>query len=99
MAGLYPANPSGGQYVFASPQFEEVKFNLPLNKSFVIRAKNSGKGKPYIQSVQLNNKPYNKTYIDHTTLINGGVLEFIMGAVPNKQFGEKPATWPASSTQ
>jgi putative alpha-1,2-mannosidase len=28
MAGLYPGNPSGGQYVFASPQFEEVKFNL-----------------------------------------------------------------------
>lgn len=99
MAGLYPANPSGGQYVFASPQFEEVKFNLPLNKSFVIRAKNTGKGKPYIQSVQLNNKPYNKTYIDHTILINGGVLEFIMGAIPNKQFGEKPATWPTSSTQ
>lgn len=99
MAGLYPANPSGGQYVFASPQFEEVTFKLPLNKSFIIRAKNTGKGKPYIQSVQLNNKPYNKTYIDHATLINGGVLEFIMGAAPNKQFGEKPATWPASSTQ
>lgn len=99
MAGLYPANPSGGQYIFASPQFEEVTFKLPLNKSFIIRAKNTGKGKPYIKSVQLNNKPYNKTYIDHTTLINGGVLEFIMGAIPNKQFGEKPATWPTSSTQ
>jgi len=99
MAGIYPGNPSGGQYVFASPFFKEVKFNLPLNKSFVIRAKNAGKGKPYIQSVQLNNKPYNKTYINHTTLMNGGVLEFIMGAVPNKQFGASPATWPSSSSQ
>ena len=99
MAGIYPGNPSGGQYVFASPFFEEVKFNLPLNKSFVIRAKNAGKGKPYIQSVQLNNKPYNKTYIEHTTLMNGGVLEFIMGAAPNKQFGAAPATWPSSSSQ
>ncbi len=99
MAGIYPGNPSGGQYVFASPFFEEVKFNLPLNKSFVIRAKNAGKGKPYIQSVQLNNKPYNKTYINHTTLMNGGVLEFIMGAAPNKQFGSSPATWPSSSSQ
>jgi predicted alpha-1,2-mannosidase len=99
MAGIYPGNPSGGQYVFASPFFEEVKFNLPLNKSFVIRAKNAGKDKPYIQSVQLNNKPYNKTYINHTTLMNGGLLEFIMGAAPNKEFGASPATWPSSSSQ
>lgn len=99
MAGIYPGNPSGGQYVFASPQFEEVKFNLPYNKIFVIRAKNTGKNHPYIQSVQLNNKPYNKTYIDHTTLMNGGVLQFIMGDKPNKQFGASPATWPSSSSK
>jgi predicted alpha-1,2-mannosidase len=99
MAGLYPGNPSGGQYVFASPKFEEVKFNLPGNKSFVIRAKNAGKGRPYIQSVQLNNHPYTKTYIQHATLMNGGVLEFIMGDKPNKSFGALPASWPSSSTQ
>ena len=99
MAGIYPGNPSGGQYVFASPQFEEVKFNLPLNKTFLIKAKNTAKDHPYIQSVQLNNKPYNKTYIDHTTLMNGGVLEFIMGAAPNKEFGASPATWPSSSSK
>ena len=99
MAGLYPGNPSGGQYVFASPQFEEVTFNMPKNKIFVIRAKNTGKNHPYIQSVQLNNKPYNKTYIDHTTLINGGMLQFIMGDKPNKKFGASPAAWPSSSSK
>ncbi len=99
MAGLYPGNPSGGQYVFASPQFDEVKFNFAGNKSFVISAKNAGKNRPYIQSVQLNNKPYNNTYIDHTTLINGGVLEFTMRDKPNKTFGQSPATWPSSSSQ
>jgi predicted alpha-1,2-mannosidase len=99
MAGLYPGNPSGGQYVFASPKFEEVKFNLPGNKSFVIRAKNAGKGRPYIQSVQLNNRPYTKTYIEHAAMMNGGVLEFIMGDKPNKSFGALPASWPSSSTQ
>ncbi|MBP6024992.1 GH92 family glycosyl hydrolase [Ferruginibacter sp.] len=99
MSGLYPGNPSGGQYVFASPQFEEVKFNLAEKKSFIIRAKNAGKGRPYIQSVQLNNQPYAKTYIEHTQMIKGGVLEFAMGATPNKSFGFLPASWPASATQ
>lgn len=99
MAGIYPGNPSGGQYVFASPQFEEVTFNMPKNKIFVIRAKNTGKNHPYIQSVQLNNKPYNKTYIDHTTLINGGMLQFIMGDKPNKKFGASLAVWPSYSSK
>ena len=72
---------------------------MPKNKIFVIRAKNTGKNHPYIQSVQLNNKPYNKTYIDHTTLINGGMLQFIMGDKPNKKFGASLAVWPSYSSK
>ena len=99
MAGLYPGNPSGGQYVFGSPQFDEVKFKVAGNKSFIIKAKNAGKGRPYIQQVQLNNKPYQKTYIDHTTLMNGGELEFIMGEKPNREFGQLASSWPTSLNQ
>ena len=98
MTGIYPGNPSGGQYVFGSPYFNEVKFNLPGNKVFTIVTKNGGKDHPYIRSVRLNNKPYNKTYIDHSILINGGVLEFVMGDKPNTLFGKDPASWPASSS-
>ena len=97
MAGLYPANPASGQYVFGSPQLNEVKFSLPGDKSFVIRTINAAKNHPYIQRVKLNNKPYLKTYIDHTTMIKGGVLEFTMGERPNKEFGKSANTWPASS--
>ena len=99
MAGLYPANPSGGQYVFGSPQFDEVKFKLAGNKIFTIRTKNAAKDHPYIQSVLLNNKPYTKCYIDHTTMLSGGILVFTMGDKPNKQFGLAPVSWPASSTK
>ena len=96
MAGLYPANPASGQYVFGSPQFDEVKFSLAGNRSFVVSTRNAGKGHPYIQSVQLNGRPYSKTYIDHSTLLKGGVLELVMGAHPNKEFGLDPITWPSS---
>ena len=99
MAGLYPGNPAGGQYVFGSPLFDEVKFNLPGNKIFIIHTKNAGKDHPYIQSVKLNNIPYNKTYIDHTTLMKGGVLEFVMGEKPNKAFGQSAVSWPSSAEQ
>lgn len=97
--GLYPGNPSGGQYVFGSPLFDEVKFNLPAGKVFTVITKNAGKDHPYIQSVKLNNKPYNKTYLDHTILMKGGVLEFTMGEKPNKAFGQSEASWPSSVTR
>ncbi|MEO6730253.1 MAG: GH92 family glycosyl hydrolase [Ferruginibacter sp.] len=96
MAGLYPANPASGQYVFGSPRFDEVKFNTGKNP-FIIRTKNNAKDHPYIQSVSLNRKAYSKTYIDHSTLMKGGVLEFTMGKQPNKIFGSGTDTWPASA--
>jgi putative alpha-1,2-mannosidase len=48
--------------------------------------------------VRLNNTPYNKTYLDHAALMQGGVLEFVMGDKPNKLFGKELSAWPASSS-
>lgn len=97
MMGFYPANPASGEYLFGSPVFDEVKLKLPSKKTMVIRTKNNAKDHPYIQRVVLNGKPYTKTYIDHTTLLKGGVLEFVMGDKPNKQWGINPNDWPASA--
>jgi predicted alpha-1,2-mannosidase len=97
MMGLYPANPSSGQYVFGSPMFDEARLQLPNNKSFTIRTINNAKDHPYIQSVKLNGRPYTKTYLQHNALMNGGVLEFTMGAKPNKQWGASQKDWPQSS--
>lgn len=97
MIGFYPANPSSGQYVFGSPEFAEVRLKWPGGKQMIIRTKNGGKNHPYIQNVSLNGKPYDKVYIDHKTLLKGGVLEFTMGSNPNKNFGKLPSSWPGSN--
>jgi putative alpha-1,2-mannosidase len=99
MMGLYPANPASGQYVFGSPVFDTVKLQLPNNKTFTIRTNNNAPDHPYIQSVRLNGKTYSKTYIDHATLLKGGVLEFTMAVQPNKQWGARPNDWPQSANQ
>ena len=96
LAGLYPANAASGQYVFGSPILDEVTFSLPGNKKMVLKTRNNGQANPYIQRVRLNGKTYAKTYIDHTTLLQGGELEFEMGPKPNKKWGTKPASWPGS---
>jgi putative alpha-1,2-mannosidase len=94
MIGFYPANPASGEYVFSSPVFDEVTLKMPSGKKMIIRTKNNAKNHPYIQSITLNGKPYAKTFINHTTLLRGGELIFVMGDKPNKDFGAKRDEWP-----
>lgn len=96
MIGCYPANPSGAEYVFGSPVFDEVNIKLPSGKSMKITAANAGKSNPYIQSIKLNGQPYTKVFISHTDLLKGGILEFVMGPQPNKNFGVAERDWPGS---
>jgi predicted alpha-1,2-mannosidase len=97
MTGFYPANPSGGEYIFGSPVFDEVTMKLPSGKVMKVKTKNNSKKNCYIQSVTLNGKPYTKTYIDHATLLEGGILEFEMGLLPNKKWGLAGKDWPSSA--
>lgn len=36
----------------------------------------------YVQSVKLNGRPYDKSYITHEQIMNGDTLEFEMGNRP-----------------
>ena len=76
--GFYPVTPALGQYAIGTPYFREVRLSMPKGKSFVIRA--SDPSVPYIQSAQLNGKPWEKTYIDYETLRRGGSMTFTLGA-------------------
>jgi len=96
MMGMYPANPASGEYIFGSPVFDQVTMKLPSGKTMKIVARNNSAKNIYIQSVKLNGKPYTKVFIDHETLLQGGVLEFEMGMFPNKKWGVAGKDWPSS---
>ena len=98
MMGMFPANPANGEYVFGSPVFDELTLKTPSGAKMVIRTKNNSKQNKYIQKVTLNGKPYTRTYIDHATLLKGGILEFTMGAQPNEQWGTAKSNWPSSAS-
>ncbi|MBN1480798.1 GH92 family glycosyl hydrolase [candidate division KSB1 bacterium] len=94
--GFYPVNPANGLYVFGSPMVKEADIQLPDGKTFRVIAKNNSPENIYIQSVKLNGQEYSKTYILHKDIMNGGVLEFVLGAKPNKALGSKIENRPAS---
>ena len=95
--GFYQVNPSNGVYVFGSPLFDKAAINLPGGKKFEIVAENNGKENIYIQSVTLNGKPYENSYILYEDIMKGGNLTFVMGGVPNKFFGSAPANRPKTA--
>jgi len=84
IAGLYPANPASGEYMFGSPSADEVNIQTSGAK-FTVKAIHNSKKNVYIQSVKLNGLPYSKNFINHQQLLKGGVLEFVMGPQPVKK--------------
>ncbi len=83
--GFYPVCPGTGQYVFGAPYLPYLKVNLKDGKTLEIKAPKVSDKNRYIKWVKLNGKIYDKTYITHNDIINGGELFFEMSSTPNKK--------------
>lgn len=81
--GFYPVNPVGGIYELGTPLFPELKLHLNNGKVFTVLAPQVSKENIYVQSVKIDGKPYDKTYITHEQIMNGATVEFEMGGKPN----------------
>ena len=80
--GFYPVDPISGQFDIVSPIFPEVKMHLANGKTFAVLAPAVSRENIYVQSVKLNGRPYDKSYITHEQIMNGDTLEFEMGNRP-----------------
>ncbi|WP_297091194.1 GH92 family glycosyl hydrolase [uncultured Draconibacterium sp.] len=96
--GFYPVCPGTDEYVLGSPLFSKLTLTLENGKQFVIDAANNSKANIYLDKVLLNGKTYNKNYIKHADIQNGGTLVFDMAATPNKQRGITNESYPYSMT-
>jgi len=84
--GFYPVAPGSNQYVIGRPFVDQATLHLPNGKILTIVAKNLSDTNAYIQSVTLNGKPLQRSFLWHKELMDGGVLRFVMS---NKEL----ATW------
>lgn len=86
--GFHPICPGNNRYELTSPVFNKVTIALDeryyKGKTFTIIAHNNSPENVYIQSVSLNGKVLNRLWITHEEIINGGVLEFILGKTPKR---------------
>lgn len=85
--GFYPVCPGTPYYMLASPSFPSLTLNLENGKTFTVKAVNASERHIYIQSAKLNGKLYTRNYLSHQQIMDGGVMEFVMGEKPNEAWG------------
>ena len=81
--GFYSVTPGLNYYSIGTPLFEKSTINLENGNTFIIEANNVSDKNFYIQSATLNGKKYNKSYILHSDITDGGKIIFQMGNTPS----------------
>jgi predicted alpha-1,2-mannosidase len=97
--GFYPVAPGSNQYVIGSPCVNSAVINLENGKKFKITAENLSSKNIYINEVTLNGKKINRCYLNHSEIINGGDLKFIMSSKPNIDWATAADSLPYSMTK
>jgi len=92
--GFYPVNAANGVYVIGSPEVDGATINLENGKKFELLAMNNSSKNIYIQKITWNGVSYEKSYLTHDMIMQGGKLVYFMGDKPNKSFGSKVSNRP-----
>ena len=82
--GFYPVDPTTSVYVFGSPLFDEAEMQVGEGRTLRVRAIGNAPDRPYVQSARWNGRPWTRNWIAHKDLVQGGELEFTMGARPSR---------------
>ena len=83
--GFYPINPVSNEYILCSPLFDAINIELPANKKLKIVCTKKNSNSIFIDKVKWNGKLYDKNFIRHETIMQGGKLEI--------ELVDKPAEW------
>ena len=92
--GFYPATPASGYYVLGLPRFDQVTMNMENGKQFKVVAKNLTPQNCYVESVKLNGKSLERSYITFDEIYNGGELVFTMTSTPDSPWATQPENCP-----
>jgi predicted alpha-1,2-mannosidase len=97
--GLYPGIPGVGGFCLNSPLFPSATVQLGSGRVVRIIGENASATNPYIQTLTLDNKPYQSTWLSYEALTRGATLQFKLGATPNKAWGSRPEDAPPSFSE
>ncbi|MDB5201163.1 MAG: glycoside hydrolase family 92 protein [Ferruginibacter sp.] len=94
--GFYPVCPGTDQYVLGAPLFKKITLNFNNGKKFVINAPANNAENKYVSSAMLNGKNYDRNWLNHFEIRNGGAFNIQMSDKPNMRRGTGPDAYPYS---
>jgi len=97
MLGLYPLRMGAPEYVIGSPAFDRVDVLLDNGRTLSVVARGNGGDNVYVQSLEVNGRPWDRAWLHHDDIAGGGTLEFVMGDTPSA-WGSSADALPPSMT-
>ena len=94
--GFYPVCPGSDEYILGSPLFKSVKLKLENGKTLTVKSTNNSDTNRYINAMKVNGKAYDRNYLTHEQLTNGGTVLYEMSPTPNKKRGISDVARPYS---
>jgi predicted alpha-1,2-mannosidase len=94
--GFYPTVPGLAEYTIGTPTVKSAAIKLENGNTFSIQTNNLSETNFYVQSVELNGRPLERSYLYHEEIMKGGSVVFSMGDVPAKEWHNKPIEAPVS---
>jgi predicted alpha-1,2-mannosidase len=73
--GFYPINPVSTEYALSSPLFNSIQIKTSKGKLFKIIVHKSSESAVFITKSTWNGKPFNRYFIAHSMIVDGGKLE------------------------
>ncbi len=84
--GFYPAIPAEGIFALGSPLFPEATLRL-AGGDVVITAPQAALDAPYVQSMRLDGKRWEKPWLRWEQLACGARIDVVLGPTPNEKWG------------
>ncbi len=94
MTGFYPVCPGTPYYIIGAPSFPKATLKLDNGNKMVITAENITNENHFIQSATWNGQPFDRAWISHEEIMNGGELKFVMGPQPNVAWASRESNLP-----
>ncbi|WP_326955910.1 GH92 family glycosyl hydrolase [Amycolatopsis sp. NBC_01286] len=80
--GMYPEAPGRAEMVLASPMFPKITLTRATGQRLTITAPGASSSVKYVKSLKVNGKASTKPWLPESFAVNGGRLDFTLGASP-----------------
>jgi predicted alpha-1,2-mannosidase len=97
--GFYPVCPGSNEYVIGSPLFKKATVQFENGNTLILDAENNSAENKYVEEVTIGGKKLDRNYLNHSELLEGGVIRFEMADKPNKKRGVDEASYPYSMSR